>query len=38
VLRNYSKYTQRRLEIIVGVDYDSDIERVRKAMDRGLSP
>lgn len=37
VLRNYSKYTQRRLEIIVGVDYDSDLERVRKAMDRALA-
>ena len=37
VLKNYSKYTQRRLEIIVGVDYDSDLERVRKAMDRALA-
>ena len=37
VLRNYSKYPQRRLEIIVGVDYDSDLQRVRKAMDRALA-
>lgn len=36
VLKNYSKYTQRRLEIVVGVDYDSDLEKARKGIERAL--
>lgn len=39
VLKNYSKYTQRRLEVVVGVDYDSDLEKARKGIERaGRAP
>lgn len=37
VLKNYSKYTERRLEVVVGVDYDSDLEKVRQATERVLA-
>jgi len=31
-LKNYSKYSERRLEVAVGVDYDSNLEKVQKAL------
>ncbi|NQS89663.1 mechanosensitive ion channel [Patescibacteria group bacterium] len=37
VLKNYTKYNQRRLEIVVGVDYDSDLEKVQKAITKALN-
>ncbi len=37
VLKNYSKYKQRRFEIVIGVDYDSDLEKVRKAIAKALN-
>ena len=37
VVKNYSKYSQRRLEITVGVDYDSDLEKVREAIQNALN-
>jgi len=37
VLRNYTRYARRRLEIVVGVDYDSDLEKVREAITKALN-
>lgn len=36
VLKNYTHYDRRRLEIDVGVDYDADLEKVRKAISKAL--
>ena len=37
VLKNYAKYNQRRLEVVVGVDYDSDLEKVQEAITKALN-
>jgi len=37
VLKNYAKYNQRRLEIVVGVDYDSNLEKVQEAITKALN-
>lgn len=37
VLKNYTKYDRRRLEVVVGVDYDSDLEKVREAITKALN-
>jgi len=36
VVKNYSHYDRRRLEMVVGVDYDSDLNRVQEALRRVL--
>jgi len=36
VLKNYTKYNQRRLEVVVGVDYDSNLEKVQEAITKAL--
>jgi small-conductance mechanosensitive channel len=37
VLKNYTKYNQRRLEVVVGVDYDSDLEKVQEAITKAVN-
>jgi small-conductance mechanosensitive channel len=37
VLKNYTKYNQRRLEVAVGVDYDSNLEKVQEAITKALN-
>jgi len=37
VLKNYSKYKERRLELVVGVDYDSNLEKVQAAITKALA-
>lgn len=37
VLKNYTRYNQRRLEVVVGVDYDSDLEKVQEAITKALN-
>ncbi|MEA1964825.1 MAG: mechanosensitive ion channel family protein [Candidatus Aerophobetes bacterium] len=36
VLKNYTHYNRRRLEINVGVDYETDLEIARKAISKAL--
>lgn len=36
VVKNYTRYDRRRLEIDVGVDYDSNLEKVREVINRVL--
>ena len=37
VIKNFSKYDRRRLEMVVGVDYDSDLNKVEEAIRRVLN-
>ncbi len=37
VVKNYTKYDRRRLEMVVGVDYDSDLNKVEEAIRRVLN-
>lgn len=37
VLKNYSKYKERRLELVVGVDYDSNLEKVQATIAKALA-
>jgi small conductance mechanosensitive channel len=37
VLKNYTKYNQRRLEVVVGVDYDSDLQKAQEAITKALN-
>ncbi|MBE0478693.1 mechanosensitive ion channel family protein [Candidatus Aerophobetes bacterium] len=37
IVKNYTKYDRRRLEIVVGVDYDSNLDTVQEAITRALN-
>jgi len=37
VVKNYTRYDRRRLEMVVGVDYDSDLNRVQEAIATALN-
>jgi len=37
IVKNYTKYDRRRLEMVVGVDYDSDLNKVEEVITRVLN-
>jgi len=37
IVKNYTRYNCRRLEVEVGVDYDSNLEKVQKAINNALA-
>jgi len=37
VVKNYTRYNCRRLEVVIGVDYDSDLDKVQRAINQALS-
>ena len=37
VVKNYTRYNCRRLEVVIGVDYGSDLDKVQRAINRALS-
>lgn len=36
IVKNFAKYDRRRLEMVVGVDYDSDLDKVEAAITRAI--